>query len=60
MRYVHPFEYQSNVQYYLNTDVWKLTGAEQLPHAQVADDQPHDGGFVQVGGDIVWQGELLC
>ncbi len=44
----------------VNIQVSVLTRAEQLPHAQVADGQPHDGGFVQVGGDIVWQGELVC
>lgn len=43
-----------------NIQVSVLTRAQQLPHAQVADGQPHDGGFVQVGGDIVWQRELVC
>ncbi len=42
-----------------NIQVNILTRAEHLPRAHVADGQPHDGGFVQVGGYIVWQGELL-
>lgn len=42
-----------------NIHISELTIDEQLPHAQIADGQPHDGGFVQVGGDIVWQGKLL-
>jgi len=45
----------------LDTNIYisELTRDEQLPHAQIADGQPHDGGFVQVGGDIVWQGKLV-
>lgn len=42
-----------------NIHISELTRDEQLPHAQIADGQPHDGGFVQVGGDIVWQGKLV-
>lgn len=42
-----------------NIHIIELTRAEQLPHAQIADGQPHDGGFVQVGSDIVWQGKLV-
>lgn len=36
-----------------------LTCIKQLPHAQVADGEPHDGGLVQVGGHIVGQGQLV-
>jgi len=36
-----------------------LTGAEHFPHAQVADDEPHDGGLVHAGADAVGQGQLL-
>ncbi|KAF3844884.1 hypothetical protein F7725_008047 [Dissostichus mawsoni] len=36
-----------------------LTSAQQFPHAQVADDEPHDGGLVQAGADAVGQGQLL-
>lgn len=40
--------------------ILRLTGVQQFSHAQVADDEPHDRGLVQVRGDIVGQGQLLC
>lgn len=43
----------------INMQISGLTGIEQLPHTQVADGEPHNGGFVQVRCDIVWQGELV-
>lgn len=36
-----------------------LTSIQQLPHAQVADGEPHDGGLVQVCTDRVGQGQLV-
>lgn len=36
-----------------------LTWADDLAGAQEADGQSHDGGFVQVGADAVWEGQLI-
>lgn len=36
-----------------------LTCIQQLPHAQVADGQPHDGRLVQVCTHGVGQGQLV-
>lgn len=36
-----------------------LTSIQQLPHAQVADGQPHDGRLVQVRAHRVRQGQLV-
>lgn len=43
-----------------NSLTFSLTRVQQFSHAQVADGEPHDGGFVQVRGDIVGQGQLVC
>lgn len=40
-------------------DYYVLTTVEKLPHAQVADGEPHDGGLVQAGADAVRQRKLL-
>lgn len=40
--------------------ILRLTRIQQFSHAQVADGEPHDGGLVQVGGDIVGQGQMVC
>lgn len=45
---------------YAHTLTLRLAGVQQFTHAQVADNEPHDGGLVQVGGDIVGQRQLVC
>lgn len=47
IHYIHPQQLQI------------LTSTEKFSHAQVADDEPHDGGLVQAGADAVGQGQLL-
>lgn len=40
-----------------------LTRSQKAPHAQDAEGDPHDGSFVQMGGNSAWQwqsaGELI-
>lgn len=45
---------------YVYPPTFSLTRVQQFSHAQVADGEPHDRGFIQMRGDIVRQRQLVC
>lgn len=47
-----------NVQSSSHVDEWVCTWGEEFACPQVADGQSHDGGFIQMWADAVWERQL--